>query len=98
MATVNLLATGIGSAMLARSARRATIVSATVWLVFVAIGLVAFVYMTAAGRGYDFSGRSLARGLGFASVMAFIVSLPIVLIVGYTRPSVRATFERDQAS
>ena len=95
---LNLLATGIGSVRLAPSARRATIISAAIWLVFVGIGLVAFIYGVVLG-GFSFGGRSLAIGLALVAVMALLlVGLPVVLIVAYTRPSVRATFERRQAS
>jgi hypothetical protein len=99
VATVNLMATGIGSVRLIRSARRATIISAAIWLVLVGISLVAFFYMVVVQRGFGFDGRPLAMGLVFAGLMAlFLVGLPVVLIAVYTRPSVRATFERNQAS
>jgi len=49
--------------------------------------------------GFGFGGRSPAIGLALVAVMAlFLVGLPVVLIAVYTRPSVRATFERNQAS
>jgi hypothetical protein len=98
-AATNLLVTGIGSVRLLRAARRATIISAAIWLAFVGIGLVATAYVLVAQRGFGATGRPLAMGLLFASVAAlFVLALPVVLIVAYTRPSVRATFERPQAS
>lgn len=97
VAGLNLLATGIGSVRLAPSARRATIISAAIWFVLVGIGLAAFIYMTVMGRG-SFSERSLAGALGFVTGILLLVALPVVLLVVYTRPSVRATFERNQAS
>jgi hypothetical protein len=98
-AALNLLATGIGSVRLARSARQATIISATIWLVFAGLGLVSFIYMVVVGRGVGLSGRPLMMSLVAAAVMSlFLVGLPVVLIAVYTRPSVRATFERRQVS
>jgi len=98
-AATNLLVTGIGSVRLRRSARRATIISAAIWLVFVGIGLVATAYVLISQRGFGATGRPLAMGLAFAAMAAlFVLALPVVLIVAYTRPSVRATFEGRQAS
>ena len=97
IAAINLLTTGIGSARIARSARRATIISAAIWLVFVGIGLVAFIYMAVTRRGFGASGRPLMFGLVAVGVlMVFLIGLPIMLLAVYTRPSVRATFERRQ--
>ena len=99
VAALNLLATGIGSVRLVPAARRATLISATIWLVFAGIGLVAFIYIAVVGRGFGVSGRPLMMGLAAVAVMSvFLVGLPVVLIAVYTRPSVRATFERNQAS
>ena len=96
-AASNLLWTGIGSVRLRRSARRATIISASIWLAFVGLGVLGSVYVLASQRGFGAKGMPLAVALVFAAVMAaFVLALPIVLIVAYTRPSVRATFERRQ--
>lgn len=91
--TANLLLCGIGSVRLAPWARRATIISAAVWLGLVVILLVA------AGIGASVSGFGMGRGeaamVGVFMVPVFLLwlALPIVLIIVYTRPSVRATFE-----
>lgn len=99
IAAVNLLATGIGSVRIAPSARRATIISSAIWMAIVGIGLVSFVYMLLAGRGLGVSGRPLAFGLVASAVMAlFFLGLPITLVSAFTRPSVRATFERRRQS
>jgi len=90
--TANLLLCGIGSVRLAPWARRATIISAIVWLALV-------VFLVAIAIGAGFSGFGMGRGeaamVGVVMVPVFLLwlALPIVLIIVYTRPSVRATFE-----
>jgi hypothetical protein len=91
--TANLLLCGIGSVRIAPWARRATIISAAVWL-----GLVVILFVLAgiaAGVGGFGMGRGEAAMAGVFMVPVFLLwlALPIVLIVVYTRPSVRATFE-----
>jgi len=98
VATANLLTTGIGAVGRARWARQATIISAEIWLAFLGLGAVAFAYILVAQRGLGFSGLPVAMGIAVAAVVALLLlGLPIVLLVAYTRPSVRATFERRQA-
>ena len=91
--TANLLLCGIGSVRIASWARRATIVSAAVWLGLVVIILV--ILAITAGVGGFGMGSGEAAMVGVIMVPAFLLwlALPIVLIVVYTRPSVRATFE-----
>jgi hypothetical protein len=91
--TANLLLCGIGSVRIAPWARRATIVSAGVWLGLVVIILV--VLAITAGVGGFGMGHGEAAMVGVIMVPVFLLwlALPIVLIVVYTRPSVRATFE-----
>lgn len=98
VATANLLATGIGSIRRARWARRATIISSAIWLVFVGIGVVASTYILVSQGGSGFGAGPLVLGLVTATVVAvFLLGLPITLLIVFTRPSVRATFERGQA-
>jgi hypothetical protein len=84
----NLLATGIGSVRIARWARRATLISAFVWLALIGVAGAAVTFGRIGGMGYELVlvGGLLILALAFA----------IVLIVSYTRPAVRATFERRQ--
>jgi hypothetical protein len=95
--TANLLLTGIGSVRLAPWARRATLISAFVWLGFVIVLLGGMAIAT------GFHGFGMGRGemaiVGVVMVPMFVLwlALPIVLIVVYTRPSVRATFDRGRA-
>jgi hypothetical protein len=101
LAAANLLTTGIGSLRIAPWARRATLISAWIWLCIMVLGVAAMVF------GFLLS-RSMSMGRGeltMAAVVAvpFLVlalGLPILLIVQFTRPAVRATFEarRSQTS
>jgi hypothetical protein len=88
---VNLLVTGIGSVKIARWARRATLISAGIWLGLVLLAAASMLVMGGAGMG-----RKEAALAAVIMVPVFVVflALPIVLLVVYTRPSVRATFER----
>jgi len=85
----NLLLTGIGSVRLARWARRATLISAFVWVALIA-GRTIQTFARFAGMPYE---RVMAGVIGLV-----MVTFGITLIAMYTRPSVRATFERAQAS
>ena len=89
---VNLLVTGIGSVSRARWARRATLISAGIWLTLM---LFAAAYLLGTGDP-GLLGREEAAMVAWIVVPALLVALalPIVLLVVYTRPSVRATFER----
>jgi hypothetical protein len=91
--TANLLLCGIGSVRIAPWARRATIISAAVWLGLMLI-LVGGIAIASGFKGFAM-GRGEAAMLGMVMVPLFLLwlALPIVLIVVYTRPSVRATFE-----
>ena len=95
--TANLLLCGIGSVRLAPWARRATIISAAVWLGLVVI-LIAAVAIGVGATGFGM-GRGEAAMVGVVMVPVFLLwlALPIVLIIVYTRPSVRATFESREA-
>ena len=86
----NLLLTGIGSVKLARWSRRATLISAALWL-----GLIVLVEARSLSLG--FRGMTYEMWLTSGILLAGL-ALAIVLIVAYTRPSVRATFERGQTS
>lgn len=86
----NLLLTGIGSVKLARWSRRATLISAALWL-----GLIVLVE----GRSLSLGFRGMTYEMWLTSgILLAGLALAIVLIVAYTRPSVRATFERGQTS
>jgi len=95
IAAVNLLTTGVGSVRIRPWARRATVISAAIWLVFAGIAAVAFAYMMVAKRGFGASGPPLVMALVVVAVFALLfLGLPIMLIAVFTRPAVRATFER----
>jgi hypothetical protein len=89
---VNLLTTGIGSVRIAPWARRATLISAFVWLALIGIagGIVLLRFRRAPGMAYEVVLLQVFLSLALA--------LAIALIVFYTRPSVRATFEARQGS
>jgi hypothetical protein len=82
-AAANLLWTGLGSTSLASWAPRATVISASIWLGFVLLAVAV----------------QLIRGplrVNMIKVPLYVgaVAFAIVLIIVYTRSSVRATFER----
>jgi len=86
----NLLLTGIGAVKVARWARRATLISASIWVGLI-VALAAWpVWHSFRGMPYE---AWLALGVLFAG-LAFAIGL----IVAYTRASVRATFERGHTS
>jgi len=86
---VNLLVTGLGSVRIARWARRATLISSGLWLTLTLFA-VAFLL------GQGLLGREETAMVAWIVVPVLLVALalPIVLLAVYTRPSVRATFER----
>jgi uncharacterized membrane protein YidH (DUF202 family) len=91
---INLLATGIGGTVRARWARRATVISAIVWLALLALFGLA-VLVAGASPPDD---TSWEEGKAFAiPVLVGWAVLPIVLIVFFTRPRVRAAFQRPAA-
>ncbi|HXU05740.1 MAG TPA: hypothetical protein VN903_32515 [Polyangia bacterium] len=97
VATANFLTTGIGSVRLARWARRATVISAGVWLPVMVVAIVAFwraLQITLGAADGDYSPDLTIFYL--AALIA--VGAPFGLLMAYTRPSVRETFERRQAS
>jgi hypothetical protein len=85
----NLLTTGIGSVRIARWARRATLISAVVWLALIGIAGGAVTFGHVGGMGYELV---LVDGL-----LAIALAFAVLLVVFYTRPGVRATFEGRQA-
>ena len=88
---VNLLFTGIGSVKIALWARRATLISAGIWLVLMLLAVASLVIKGGPGMG----GREAAMAtVIMVPVFLLMLALPVVLLVVYTRPSVRATFER----
>jgi hypothetical protein len=94
---VNLFVTGIGSVKIAPWARRVTIVSAGVWLGIVLLAVGGLV-VAAVVTGFGVGRRELTLASAVAAPVVLVsLALPIVLIVVYTRPSVRATFERRAA-
>jgi hypothetical protein len=93
----NLLITGIGSVKVARWARRATLISAGIWLGFGSIVTAGVLIMAFTGRFGASRGGSGVLGFALAPMLLIWLALPIVLIVLYTRPAVRATFERRSA-
>ena len=93
---VNLLVTGIGSVKLARWARRATLISAGVWLGLMLLAIAAQLIVRKGGFGMGRGETALVTVI-MLPVLLVVLALPIVLIVVYTRPSVRATFERRAA-
>ena len=90
--TVNLLVTGIGSVKIARWARRATLISAGIWLVLMLLG-IAFMLIQGGLFGIG-RGEAAMVAVILVPMLLAVLALPIVLLVVYTRPSVRATFER----
>jgi hypothetical protein len=86
----NLLLTGIGSVRIAGWARVATLISAFVWmgLMLMALGGLVLLHGQAQGNGYE---QVMAVALAVVGA-----AFAVVLIVVYTRPSVRATFARRQ--
>ena len=92
---VNLLVTGIGSVRIARWARRATLISAGIWLTLM---LFAAAFLLGSGDpGLLGRGETAMVAVIVVPVLLVALALPIVLLVVYTRPSVRATFERRAA-
>jgi len=94
--TGNLLVTGIGSVRIARWARFATIVSAAVWLGLVLFGIAGFLVGLARTGGGLGKGQAAMVGGIMAVFFLFWIALPVTLLIVYTRPSVRATFERGR--
>jgi len=86
----NLLLTGIASVKLATWARWTTLISAIIWLALIGFVLARSVWLGFRGMTYE---MWLTSGVLLAGA-----ALAIALIVAYTRPSVRATFERRQLS
>jgi hypothetical protein len=84
----NLLSTGIGSVRLAPWARLATLISAFLWLGLIALAAAALILRPSGGNGYE---RFMSGAFLFVAL-----ALSLVLIVVYTRPSVRAAFERGR--
>lgn len=89
---VNLLVTGIGSVSRARWARRATLISAGIWLTLI---LFAAAFLFGKGDPGLLGSEQAAMVTWIVAPMLLVaLALPIVLLAVYTRPSVRATFER----
>jgi hypothetical protein len=85
--SANLLVTGIGSVRIAAWAWWATLISAFIWL---ALSAVILAFGGSRGMTYE---------MWLASAVLIVgIALAILVIVVYTRPSVRATFARRQAS
>jgi hypothetical protein len=93
----NLLVTGIGSVKIARWARLATIISACLWLPLMLLAAVGVAIAPRNNLGPNGSGLAIF-GIVMVLMLLLILALPVTLIVVYTRPSVRATFEGRQAS
>jgi hypothetical protein len=94
----NFLFTGIGSVRIARWARLATLISAGIWLALILLVSASFVLMSRT-RAFGMSGgEATLMSVILVPLGAIALALPIVHIVVYTRPSVRATFARRQAS
>lgn len=92
----NLLVMGIGSVRIARWARRGTLISAGIWLPFMLLAVAGM--LIAPGRTFPTArGEALILGIVMVPTALFVLGLPITLLVAFTRPSVRATFERRQA-
>jgi hypothetical protein len=94
----NLLVTGIGSLRLAPWARRATIVSAAIWLVLSAVlglGVIALLFGFDAGSSR--SERTMLAAVGIP-LWVLATALPVVLLVLYSGRAVRDTFERRRAA
>jgi hypothetical protein len=87
--TLNLLLMGIGSVRIQSWARRATLISAFFWLGLLAIAGGALMSGQIVGNSYE---RFMV-----GAVLILALALAVALIVAYTRPSVRATFERRRA-
>jgi hypothetical protein len=99
VAAANLLVTGIGSVMFARWARLATIISAAVWLALGVLALVAFLFVAMSSPRRFGMGKSEGMMLMVVGVplVLILVGLPLTLLIVYTRPNVKATFERRNA-
>jgi hypothetical protein len=94
----NLLVTGIGSVRIAPWARRATLISAAIWLGLMMLVVVARLATGGPGAFAIGRGEMVLLAIIGLPVLLVVVALPIVLLIVYTRPSVRATFERRGAS
>jgi hypothetical protein len=88
---INLLVTGIGSVRLTPSARRATLISAILWLPLILLGVVGFLVVQ--GGPFARGGERVMLTVILVPMLLILVGLPITLIAVYTRPSVRQTFE-----
>ena len=88
----NLLWTGIGSVRIARWAWRATLISAGIWLTLMLFA--AAVVLGTGDTGLLGRGETAMVAVIMVPVLLVVLALPIVLLAVYTRPSVRATFER----
>lgn len=88
---VNLLVTGIGSVKIARWARRATLISAGIWLGLMLLSVTSMLILGGFGMG---RGEAALVTVIMVPVLLVVLAFPIVLLVVYTRPSVRATFAR----
>ena len=88
--TANLLLCGIGSVRIAPWARRATIISAGLWL---GLGLIVLLGMAFAIGIKGLGNETAIVGVVMVPMFLIWLGMPVTLIVVYTRPSVRATFE-----
>jgi hypothetical protein len=97
LAAANLLVTGIGTVRIAPWARRATVISAWIWLSIMVLGIGAMVFGFAANRMGGLGRGELTMVAVIVVPLAMIMlGLPILLIAVLTRPAVRATFERGR--
>jgi|KBSMisStandDraft_5_1062788.scaffolds.fasta_scaffold196740_3 FtsH-binding integral membrane protein len=91
---VNLLVTGIGSVRIARWAHLATLISSAVWLGLMLLGVLGIAFLIRKGAFAMGGGEAVMLGFIVVPIALVVLGLPIVLLIVYTRPSVRATFER----
>ena len=97
LAAANLLTTGIGSVRIAPWARRATLISAWIWLCIMVLGVGAMVIGGVISGGFGMGRGELFMVAVVAVPVAIVMlGLPILLIAMFTRPAVRATFERGR--
>jgi hypothetical protein len=91
---INLLVAGIGVVKLASWGRRATLISAIVWLVLLA-GFGAIVLLGPDSGPGDTSWEEAK--VGAVPMLVGWAAMPILLIVFFTRRRVRAAFQRPAA-
>jgi hypothetical protein len=77
-------------------ARRATLISAWIWLCIMLFGVAVIVIGLVHGGMHIGRGEMIMAAVVGVPLLAIALGLPILLIAQFTRPGVRATFERGR--